>query len=348
MKAILRSIATPVLAFVFLCAEPVPGQWLNYKTPGIPRTADGKPDLAAPTPKAADGRPDLSGIWRGGPTILDNIAAGLKPGDVQPWAEAVYQQRLLDLGKDSPLARCLPDPVNYDSDLFRIVQASGVIILINEGPNGNSAPRTIYTDGRELPKDPNPSWLGYSVGRWDGDMLVVDTAGFNDRSWLDRHGHPHTEALRITERFRRTDFGHLSIEMSITDPNVFAVSISRKIDKMLTPDTIVLESLCENERSVSHFSGGIRLSPDILSKYAGLYEFSPDRPAFVRADGPLLFVRFGQAAREEVLAAQSETIFHSRDGVGFQIEFVKDASGAVTHFMRRAEKAVRKGDLTSK
>jgi len=253
MKAILRSIATPVLAFVFLCAEPVPGQWLNYKTPGIPRTADGKPDLAAPTPKAADGRPDLSGIWRGGPTILDNIAAGLKPGDVQPWAEAVYQQRLLDLGKDSPLARCLPDPVNYDSDLFRIVQASGVIILINEGPNGNSAPRTIYTDGRELPKDPNPSWLGYSVGRWDGDMLVVDTAGFNDRSWLDSMGHPHSEDLKIQERFHRRDFGHMDLSLTIEDPKMYTRPLTIKVTEVLLPDSDILEAVCnENKRDRVH------------------------------------------------------------------------------------------------
>src|SRR5262249_49696269 len=157
-----------------------------------------------------------------------------------------------DLGKDSPIAQCLPDAVNYDSELFRMVQTPGVIIMINEGNGGNNVPRTIYTDGRGLPEDPNPTWMGYSVGHWEGDTLVVDTIGFNDRGWLDRGGHPHTEALRITERFQRGDFGHLSIEMNIDDPKVFATSISRKLDKVLAADTVLLESVCENNRSVSH------------------------------------------------------------------------------------------------
>lgn len=327
-----------------------PAQWLNYPTPGIPRAADGKPNLAAPTPRTSDGKPDLSGIWRGsGAGSYDrNVARDLNPGDIQPWAEALYQQRVRDMGKESPRASCLPDPFPYYHvvDLARIVQTPGLIVILYQGTT-NSVHRTVFTDGRKLPDDPNPAWMGYSVGHWEEDTLVVDTAGFNDRSWLDIEGHPHTEALRITERFRRRDFGHMDLEMTIDDPKAFTKPFSFRIDKTLVPDTDLLESVCENDRSVPHMRGGTgtRLTPEILSKYAGNYEFAPGREAVITVGGDLLFLQQGANPLKLPLAPDSDTVFVSRTE-GDRIEFTRDAEGTVTGFIRHGggadQTAVRK------
>src|SRR5262252_7600010 len=160
-----------------MCVLPAAAQWFDYKAPGIPRLPDGKPNLGAPAPRTADGKPNLSGIWRGGGGRFDyDVAQGLKPEDIQPWAEALRQERVRDFRKDSPLARCLPVslPFHNSRDLSRIVQTPGLIVILYESPN--SPHRTIFTDGRELPKDPSPTWLGYSTGHWDGDTLVVTSA----------------------------------------------------------------------------------------------------------------------------------------------------------------------------
>ena len=234
-------------------------QWLNYPAPGIPRLPDGKPNLSAPAPRTAGGKPDLTGVWNGpGAGSYDrNITRDLKPSDIQPWAEAVYQQRVREMGKDAPRANCLPDPFVYYHmvDIARMVETPQLIVVLYQGTT-NSVHRTIFTDGRKLPADPNPTWMGYSIGRWDGDTLVVDTAGFNDRGWLDIEGHPHTDALHITERYHRRDFGHLDLEMTIDDPKTFTRPFSLKIVKELMPDTDLLESVCENDTSVPHMLGG--------------------------------------------------------------------------------------------
>jgi hypothetical protein len=324
---------------------PLAAQWLNYPTPGIPRTPDGKPNLAAPAPRTADGKPDLSGIWKGpGMGGYDrNIARDLKPGDIQPWAEALYQQRVRDMGKDAPRATCLPDPFVYYhvTDFARMVETPGLIVVLYQGST-NSIYRTIFTDGRELPKDPNPTWLGYSVGHWEGDTLVVTTAGFNDTSWLDVEGHPHTEALRITERFHRRDFGHMDLDVTIDDPKAFTRQFSLKIPKTLAPDTELLETICENDRSVPHMLGGTqttRLAPEILSKYAGTYEYAPGSPAEITIENDLLFLRAGANPLKLPLVANSETVFVSRTN-GDWIEFT--LTGFTYHTGDQERKAVRK------
>jgi hypothetical protein len=322
---------------ISLISVPLAAQWLNYPTPGVPRTPDGKPNLAAPAPRTADGKPDLSGVWRGpgGGSYDRNVARDLSPGDIQPWAEALYQQRVRDMGKDAPRATCLPDPFPYYHmvDVARFVQTPGLIVVLYEGTT-NSVHRTIFTDGRELPKDPTPTWLGYSVGHWEGETLVVDTAGFNDRSWLDIEGHPHTEALHITERFRRRDYGHMDLVMTIDDPKAFTKPFSLKIPKTLEPDTDLLESVCENDRSVPHMVGGVnvtKLAPEILSKYAGTYEFAPGRQAAISIENDLLLLQRGANPLKLPLVANSETVFVSRTD-GDWIEFNKDGRGAVTGF----------------
>ena len=176
--------------------------------------------------------------------------------------------------------------------------------------------------------------------------MVIETAGFNDRDWLDIEGHPHTEALRITERYRRRDFGHMDLEMTIDDPKTFTKPFTLKIPKTLVPDTDLLESVCENDRSVPHMLGGTgtRLAPEVLSKYVGTYEFAPGREATISVEGDLLFLQVGTNPLKLPLAPGSENVFISRTE-GDRIEFLKDAQGAVTGFIRHGaedQKAVRK------
>jgi hypothetical protein len=358
MKAKLFPATAVVVAIAFLVSAPLGAQWLNYKTPGIPRTSDGKPNLSAPVPRAADGKPDLSGIWRGPRTsvYMQNIAADLKPNEIQQWAQELYQQHVFNLGADSPRAHCLPDPPPYYhlAGISRMVQTPALTVIISEGISNSGVTRTIFTDGRGLPEEMNPTWLGYSVGRWEGDTLVVNTAGFNDRTWLDFSGHPHSEALRTTERFHRRDFGHMDFEMTIDDPKTFSRPFTLKADKTLVADTDLLESICENEKIAPHLSGGngFRLAPEALAKYAGTYEVAPGRDAMVTVDGESLVLHLNPSGDVQTLAPQSESIFVGRGNgaevlTGDQIEFVKDSSGAITgltlHARRGEQKAVRKG-----
>ena len=211
---------TLIAGIVFsLIASSSAAQWLQLPTPGIPRTPDGKPNLTAPAPRTRDGKPDLSGMWeRESDHYYNNAGADLKPADVKPWAQALYQRRLADFGTDSMEAQCLPlgPAALTTSDPVKFIQTPSLIVILLE----DLTYRQIHMDGRKLPKNPNPSWMGYSVGRWDGDTLVVETSGFTERAWLDYDGHPHTEALRMTERYCRRDFGHLDVEVTFDDPGV--------------------------------------------------------------------------------------------------------------------------------
>jgi len=343
----------PIAAAAFVCAlsAPVSAQWVNYKTPGIPRLPDGKANLSAPAPRTPDGKPDLSGVWqaaRTGQYGYDyNVAANLKPEETLPWAETLRQQRVQNFRKDSPLARCLPVSVPFLNfrGLSQIVQTPGLIVVMHESPN--SPHRSIYTDGRPLPKDITdltPTWLGYSVGHWDGDTMVVESTGFNDLGWLDVGGHPQTESLRITERLRRRDFGHMEYEMTIDDPKVFTRPVVLRGDKTLAPDTVILEDVCENEQSGVHLVGGVKVAPEMLAKYAGTYEFAPGRQAVVTVSGDQLLIQDSAHPADRLFVASSQTLFLSSLSQA-SVEFAKDAKGTVTHFVRmeanRTEKAMR-------
>jgi hypothetical protein len=242
----------------------VPAQWLNYPAAGTPRLPDGQPNLTAPTPRGRDGKPDLSGIWevvgdRVMPTdgrvrskYVYDIAADLPGGaPFLPWAKALHETRQKALGVGAPTERCLPhgipDAMLTRTLPFKMIQTPGVTIILYEEFNNW---RQVFTDGRPLPQDPQTAWLGYSVGSWDGDTFVVRTAGFNDKSWLDAGGTPHTEALRTTERLRRTDFGHLEIEFTFDDPKTFTRPWSALVKFNLLPDTELLEHHCDNEKWV--------------------------------------------------------------------------------------------------
>ena len=253
----LRSVFVilPSIAILALASAPAYAQWVKMPN-STPRGPDGKPNLSAPAPRLPDGKPDLSGIWEAGSNkYVLNIAADLKPGEVpfHPWAKTLVDQRAdgSQSGQD-PFANCLPQGVprvNASPPPWKIIQKSDVIIVLYESAN---TWRQIFLDGRELGNDYPPTFLGYSTGKWDGDTLVVDTRGFNGKTWLDQTGKPTSEALHVTERFRRTDFGHMEIQITIDDPKVYTKPWSVKQQARLVPNTDVIENACENNLDLQH------------------------------------------------------------------------------------------------
>ena len=260
-------------------------QWLNYPQPGVPRLPNGKVDLNMKTPRTREGTPDLSGVWQAelsppgeierlfgdvfeyavvpgdDPRMFSkyflNILADFKPeqAPIKPEAAELARKNAGN-ARANPSAQCLPQGIVRDDLLsynpFKIIQTPGVIAILYEVDNMF---RQVYTDGRKLPVDPQPAWVGYSVGKWDGDTLVVDSAGFNDRSWLDAFGHPHSEALRIQERFHRRDFGHMDLQLTIDDPKMYTRPFTIRVTEVLVPDSDILEYVCENETDRAHLPG---------------------------------------------------------------------------------------------
>jgi len=247
-----------IIAAAFAGAGLASAQWFKITLPGTPRTPDGKPNLSAPAPRTTDGKPDLSGIWQMNGKYLQNIAADMKADDVpfQPWAAEQFKSRANGAkGKDDPAARCIPGMPKLDAlpYPFKILNAPGMMIMLFEG---FTTFRQIFTDGRQLPKDPNPAWFGYSVGKWDGDDFVVDTIGINETTWMDNAGRGHSDALHLTERFHRKDFGHMDILLTIDDPKAFTKPWTVKEDLTLRPDTELLEYVCtENNLDYEHLVG---------------------------------------------------------------------------------------------
>jgi hypothetical protein len=231
-------------------------QWIKYPSQGIPRTADGSPNLSAPVPKTSGGQPDLSGIWSTPDgKYLGNLAADLKEVPFQPWAAALFRERQENQGKGRPSERCLPHGIT-DFDALpwprKIFQTPTTIVMLYEAYNHY---RQIFTDGRALPKDPQPAWFGYSVGKWEGDTLVVDTTGFNEETWLDDGGHPHSGEMHVIERYRRRDFGHMDLQITIDDPKAYTKPWTASMKMDLLPDTELIEFICENERDQTHMVG---------------------------------------------------------------------------------------------
>ncbi len=247
-----------LFAAMFAACIPAAAQWLNVPTKGLPRTADGKPDLSAPAPRTPDGKPDLSGIWMPPSGYVFNIATGMKPEDVpfQPWAADLYKARRANLSKDDPVGHCImagvprADAVPYP---FKIINSPGMVVILYEAVHGY---RQIFLDGRQFPKDPNPTWMGYSIGHWEGDTLAVETTGFNNKGWLDNDGRPATDALHVTERFHRKDVGHMDLDITIDDPNAYTRPWVVHEPFKLLPDTELLEYVCnENNKDLEHLVG---------------------------------------------------------------------------------------------
>ena len=320
-------------------------QWPKHPTTGLPRTADGKPDLSAPAPRTPDGKPDLSGVWvvRNGSFYL---TWDLKPEEMQPWAAALYKQREANFRRDTDGIACLPPgpkaAIGVGGFPIKIIQNPGLTVILHEY---DTIFRQVFTDGRALPEDPNPTWMGYSVGRWDGDTLVVTTAGFNDRTTIDLAGHPHTEALRVTERFHRRNIGHMDVQMTFDDPKAYTRPWTLPMEFDLRPDEDLMEYVCENERDASHLVGKsgeeYSISADALSKYVGAYQVSTRPVAKISLEDGRLMVAEGQSGKIP-LVAHSETFF-TMEGTG--VEFVRDEKGAVTamveHWVEGDRKYVR-------
>lgn len=260
--------AAVVASVSLACALPAGAQWASHPSPSVPRAADGTPDLAGPAPRASDGRPDLSGIWeidevrhgtaQLGPRLRSPFFSSVTGrGDQavwQPWAEAERARRREANLTEDPVARCMPAgmPVLKTYPLpFKVVQTPSLVVLLYEK---NMDFRQVFLDGRTLPDSPQPTFLGYSVGRWDGDALVVESAGFNNRTWLDANGAPHTDALRVTERYTRLDAGRMDVEITLDDPGALQKPVTFRQFYRLMPDSELIEYFCvENEKSVQHF-----------------------------------------------------------------------------------------------
>ncbi len=264
----------PGLVVIVLISVPAVGlgQWVRYPTEGVPRKADGTPDLTAGTPRLADGKPDLSGTWRplnpnrcrpgtgqfvecglelGGSPLARDIGRDLPGGlPFQPWAATLVKAPAADDSRDDPHVRCLPDnpPRTWTlPHLTKMIHTPGLLVLLYEV---NAMYRQIFLDGRPLPEDPNPGWNGYSIGHWEGDTLVVQTAGFRDGLWLDMIGSPMSDAARMTERIRRPDYGNLEIELTVDDPKVYTRPWTVALKQTLALDLELMDEFClENEKS---------------------------------------------------------------------------------------------------
>jgi len=275
-----RVVVPTVYVLLTLCASTALAQWIHRQTPGIPRTADGRPDLTAAAPRTSAGTPDLSGIWLGSPgAYLLNVTRDLKPDDILDSARNVVARRLADYGRDDPNLSCLPQGPRLNRSPFlpaKIVQTPTLIVILNE----DLTYRQIFLDGRPLPEDPNPSFMGYSVAHWEGDTLVIESNGFKDRTWLDPST-PHSEALRITERITRTSLGRLRREETFSDPAIASKPWTIVTESVLIADTELLEYVCnENERSRQRLVGSlerdrakaVHVPAETLARYVGTYE----------------------------------------------------------------------------
>ena len=329
---------------VVLIAAPLQAQWLNQRTPGIPRAADGKPNLSAPAPRTPDGKPNLSGLWnRISPKYARNIAADLKPEEIQPWARALVDERLEDLGKGYMNVLCVPLGPSYTTiadstgaEQMKIIQTPALILILNP----DLTYRQIFMDGRKLESNPDPSWMGYSVGHWEGDTLVVDSNGFKDKTWLDHDGHPHTEALRMTERYRRTDFGHLEIAVTFQDSGAYDRPWTVPVHATLTADTELLESVCNEyaDNGLQHWVGKVsdaeksaaKVAREVLARYVGVYKgqyIRGPREVEITLSGGTLFAAVNGGPKTPIIP-QSETDF---TGTGLTYQFIRDGQGRATH-----------------
>jgi hypothetical protein len=326
----MASIETPSLgddmkrqlaALILLAAATsVSAQWLDLKTPGVPRTADGKPNLTAPAPRSADGHPELTGLWRGAGTKGDLRDAT----KIQAWARETMSAHEKTYYKEGPHMQCLPiGPGSVTGGggaggLRRIVQGPGAIAVLN----GDLTYRTIFTDGRKLEADPLPTWMGYSVGHWDKDTLVVESNGYNDKTWLHPEGLVHTDKLRVTERYSRPDFGHMQVEVTYDDPGTFVSPLHVAVALEYAADDEILEYVCNEapDGGTKHWVGDkisdnaapkVDLPAQVLSRYVGTYKGywldSMTTLVVTLKDGALSVRRNG--SKESALIAQSEATF---------------------------------------
>lgn len=259
----------------WICVLPQFGlaQWIGYLPKGVPVHKDGSPNLTARVPRL-NGRPDFSGLWQpnaGQPGEVERLlgvaplgADGDEPStfgryfwsvlaDAKPNEDWMTPAAHAAMNRSAPGSACLPTGPPFVEILpvpKRFVQTSTLLVVLYEN---SVLPRQIHLDGRPLPADPQPSWMGYSVGKWDGDTLVIETTGFNDKAPLDALGHPRSEQMKLTERVRRVDYGHIVTEVTIEDPRMYRKPIQYRYTQILVPSDDLLEAVCEeNEKDVPH------------------------------------------------------------------------------------------------
>lgn len=266
------SIQARLIVIVFATAQLLVAQWINYPTAGVPKNPDGSPNLSAPAPRAIDGKPDLSGIWAPvrrrplGESLEGQLNAtgpfwdlgSVVPGGLpyRPWAAALRNKRFADHSKDNPDVKCMPLGIlqmNTHPFPRRFIQTPGYLAILHER---DMEYRQIFTDGRSLPQDPQPAWSGYSSGHWEGDTLVVETMGFRDGLWADYDGSPVTSEAKIIERFHRSNFGSMQIEMTVDDPKAYTKPWTAKLDLALQLNVDLMEYVClEGEKDSAHMVG---------------------------------------------------------------------------------------------
>ena len=260
-------ISRVVIALMAVMSPSLHAQWINYPTRGVPRTLDGKPDLSAPAPRGPDGKPDFSGIWQleprpcpaegcgDYPPAPEFIDFGARmPGGLpyQPWAAAVVKERRDQLRKDDPVGLCRPGGalrILTFPPIRKFLQLPDLFVILSER---DVTYRQVFMDGRPLPEDPTPTFNGYSIGRWDGDTLVVSSHGFRDGMWLDRNGSPMSDAAKLTERFRRVNYGRLEIDVTVDDPKVYTRPWTVTLAQQIVLDTELLDYHCTDNEKDAH------------------------------------------------------------------------------------------------
>ena len=258
VSAALRTVLI-VLALTWMIPSTASAQWDPFPWKNMPRTPDGKVDMKAP-PRRIDGKVDFSGFWMPNDNVrhLLNLASDMKPEEIPltAWGKSVYQERIDTNGKDHPGVSCLPSGIPEKLNIpdgLKAVQTPDLLVFLYES---RTIYRQVFLDGRPLPKDAQPTWMGYSVGHWEGDTLVVETIGQNGKTWLDMRGLPGTESLRVIERYSRPTIGLTNIEVTIEDPMAYTKPWTVKLSWRLVPDTDLIESICEeNSRDLPHMIG---------------------------------------------------------------------------------------------
>jgi len=341
----MQQIAT--LLILLVLGTPVYAQWFDWQSPNVPRTADGKPDMNAPVPRTADGRVDMSGLW----VPKDAHGTLFETSKIRGWALDAMTRAENNYYRDDPRFNCLPSgPSSYIAGISvggmrRMVQHPDRIVVLN----GDMTYRQILMDGRKLEPDPLlPTWMGYSIGYWDGDTLVVESNGYNERTWLTREGLPHTDKLRITERYTRLDYGHIKLEINYIDPGIFTEPVQASVDLVNRADGSMQEVICnESETGRKHYSGKVSQAEAkqvevplaTLQSYVGTYRGpwlgNPVTAEVTLKDGQLFLTRTPRYSDTggntnydtSPLIPQSETAFDSNFGLGWIFNI--DANGKV-------------------
>jgi hypothetical protein len=341
-------------------------QWPSFVRKEVPRSSDGKPDPAAPSPRMPDGKPDLSGLWEnaligsggggraGDPPLATffNIGAGFPGGlPFRPWAKELLDKRRADNDKDNPDAHCLPMGLlqfHEHPQPRKIVQTKDVVLIIYEA---NYGLRQIFLDGRPLPNnDPTPWWYGYSVGRWDGDTLIVETTNLRDGGWLDIWGSPLTDQAKITERFRRLNYGTLQIDVTIDDQKAYTRPFTVRFNQRLSAGDELIEFICnENEQSSNHLlgkdNGGaasrVTVSVDlkVLDGYVGRYQMGPGATITITRQNGQLLGKLGELPPFEMYPTSPKDFYITNFDARFTFEV--DAKGKSTAIVMHTDTDVR-------